>query len=253
MIGSDIENCSYVANSYDLNKATKGRQTLRVIVEGNIASGKSTLLHKLQQLPSIEVLLEPVDKWRNLSGGNIIGRMYEDAHRWGYLFQSYVLLTMMELHHKEVDCPMAMLERSVFSARYCFVENLHKSGVLDDMEYGCYCQWFDHILKKDPPHIDLIVYLRSSPEVCYERLQERGREEEKPVTLEYLKALHDRYEDWLGNSQHHYWHGNTPVLVVDADEDYHLNKTVFSEHCRAIMSKLGHKSKYSLKDIPCPH
>lgn len=30
---------------------------------------------------------------------------------------------------------------------------------------------------------------------------------------EYLKALHDRYEDWLGNSQHHYLHGNTPVLV----------------------------------------
>ena len=28
--------------------------------------------------------------------------MYEDAGRWGYLFQSYVLLTMMELHHKEV-------------------------------------------------------------------------------------------------------------------------------------------------------
>ena len=28
--------------------------------------------------------------------------MYEDAQRWGYLFQSYVLLTMMELHHKPV-------------------------------------------------------------------------------------------------------------------------------------------------------
>ena len=28
--------------------------------------------------------------------------MYDDAKRWGYLFQSYVLLTMMELHHKEV-------------------------------------------------------------------------------------------------------------------------------------------------------
>lgn len=27
------------------------------------------------------------------------------------------------------------------------------------------------------------VYLRSSPEVCYQRLQERGRKEEKPVTL----------------------------------------------------------------------
>lgn len=30
------------------------------------------------------------------------------------------------------------------------------SGVLDDMEYGCYCQWFDHVLKKDPPQVDLI-------------------------------------------------------------------------------------------------
>ena len=28
--------------------------------------------------------------------------MYEDAKRWGYLFQSYVLLTMMDLHHKQV-------------------------------------------------------------------------------------------------------------------------------------------------------
>ena len=27
------------------------------------------------------------------------------------------------------------------------------------------------------------VYLRTSPEVCYKRLQERGRKEEKPVTL----------------------------------------------------------------------
>ena len=30
---------------------------------------------------------------------------------------------------------------------------------------------------------------------------------------EYLQALHDRYEEWLGNEKHHSWHGNTPVLV----------------------------------------
>lgn len=30
------------------------------------------------------------------------GRMYEDPKRWGYLFQSHVLMSMMELHHKEV-------------------------------------------------------------------------------------------------------------------------------------------------------
>lgn len=24
------------------------------------------------------------------------------------------------------------------------------------MEYGCYTKWFDHIVQKDPPKIDLI-------------------------------------------------------------------------------------------------
>lgn len=27
--------------------------------------------------------------------------MYQDPKRWSYIFQSYVLLTMMELHHKK--------------------------------------------------------------------------------------------------------------------------------------------------------
>jgi len=154
MIGGD-----YIAreNSGKANvRGSRRGKKLRIAVEGNIASGKSTLLDKLSQLESVEVLIEPVDKWRNLGGGNVIGRMYEDANRWGYLFQSYVLLTMMELHHTEVSSPVMALERSVFSARYCFVENLHRSGIIDDMEYACYCQWFDHVTKQNPPQLDLI-------------------------------------------------------------------------------------------------
>ncbi|XP_064384171.1 thymidine kinase 2, mitochondrial-like [Halichondria panicea] len=219
------------------------KKQFKVAVEGNIASGKSTLLSKLQLMNSVEVLVEPVDKWQNLAGGNLIGRMYEDAERWGYLFQSYVLLTMMEVHHKTVNSPIMMLERSVYSARHCFVENLHNNGILNDMEFSCYCQWFDHLVQQNPPKLDLIVYLRSSPEVCYQRLQERGRKEEKPVTLEYLQSLHDRYEDWLGNEKHHCWHGNTPVLVIDANEDSRKNAHVFAKQCSSILEKLDYSQE----------
>ena len=31
-------------------------------------------------------------------------RMYHDPKRWSYLFQSYVLLTMMEVHNAQVVC-----------------------------------------------------------------------------------------------------------------------------------------------------
>lgn len=57
------------------------------------------------------------------------GRMYEDAPRWGFTFQSYVLLTMMEAHATPQEKPLLVLERSVYSARYCFIENLRKRFV----------------------------------------------------------------------------------------------------------------------------
>lgn len=47
--------------------------------------------------------------------------------------------------------------------------------------------------------LDLIIYLRTSPEVAYERMMDRGRKEEAGAPLEYLRLLHDAYEDWLIN------------------------------------------------------
>ena len=46
-----------------------------------------------------------------------------------------------------------MDEGIIISPYYLFVLS---SGILDDMEYGCYTKWFDHIVLKDPPKVDLI-------------------------------------------------------------------------------------------------
>ena len=69
---------------------------------------------------------EPVEKWQNVGDGNALGLFYEDPSRWSYLFQSYVLLTMLEVHKRKQNQPVTLMERSVYSAGYCFVENLHK-------------------------------------------------------------------------------------------------------------------------------
>ena len=39
---------------------------------------------------------------------------------------------------------------------------------------------------------------------------------------DYLKALNKCYEDWLGNEEHHSWHGNTPVLVCPSLQDMEI-------------------------------
>uniref|UniRef100_A0A493U1Y5 Thymidine kinase 2 n=1 Tax=Anas platyrhynchos platyrhynchos TaxID=8840 RepID=A0A493U1Y5_ANAPP len=69
-----------------------------ICIEGNIASGKTTCLDYFAQTTNIEVLTEPVNKWRNVRGHNILGLMYQDASRWGITLQTYIQLTMLEQH-----------------------------------------------------------------------------------------------------------------------------------------------------------
>lgn len=45
---------------------------ITVCVEGNIGSGKTTLLNQLGLLPDVEVFQEPVEKWRNVRGKNLL-------------------------------------------------------------------------------------------------------------------------------------------------------------------------------------
>lgn len=55
-------------------------------------------------------------------------------------------------------------------------------------------EWLDERLDLS---FDLLIYLKTSPEVAFSRMQNRGRHEEDSVPLEYLSNLHEAYEDWL--------------------------------------------------------
>lgn len=46
-----------------------------------------------------------------------------------------------------------------------------------------------------------LVYLRTDPEVAYERIKTRNRSEEKNVTFEYIKHLHELHDKWLNVNQ----------------------------------------------------
>ncbi|XP_034494665.1 thymidine kinase 2, mitochondrial isoform X3 [Ailuropoda melanoleuca] len=168
-----------------------------VCVEGNIASGKTTCLEFFSNTTDVEVLQEPVPRWRNVRGHNPLGLMYRDACRWGLTLQTYVQLTMLEHHTRPQTSPVRLMERSIHSARYIFVENLYRSGKMPEVDYVILSEWFDWIVRNIDVSVDLIVYLRTTPETCYQRLRLRCREEETVIPLEYLNAIHHLYEEWL--------------------------------------------------------
>ncbi|KAL8597675.1 hypothetical protein ACOMHN_012642 [Nucella lapillus] len=133
------------------------RSFRQVAVEGNIGCGKTTFLEHFRSHSGVEVLAEPVEKWKDVNGFNCFDLMYRDTLRWSLAFQSYVTLTMLENHEQEEkEGHVKMIERTIYSARYCFIENLHKKGLMSDMDHAVLNEWHDWIGSNANTGLDLI-------------------------------------------------------------------------------------------------
>jgi len=193
------------------------KRMFTVCIEGNIGSGKTTLINHFSHNEKVYILKEPIEKWRNVRGHDIFHLMYTQPYRWAFPFETYVQLTRVELHKKSLpnNKSVKMIERSLYSSRYCFTENFYQNKVITDEEYTILDEWFKSLASSPALKVDLIVYLRTLPETVFERIRKRGRAGEAEISLEYLKELHRLHDEWLlGKSISSC---PAPVLVVDAE------------------------------------
>lgn len=77
------------------------------------------------------------------------------------------------------------------------------------------------------------MYLRTSPEVLFERIKKRGRNEEQVIPLDYLKSLHNLHEDWLVHRSK--FDCRTPVLILNADASLEKMKCSYEENKKTIL------------------
>lgn len=223
-------------------------RNITVAVEGNIGSGKTTLLNHFRHHSEVEVLEEPVDKWKNVGGKNLLELFYTDCQRWSYLFESYAVLSLMKIHKKPHVTPVKMIERSVYSGYFCFEHNLCKSGMMSKAEHSVHNEWFNWITKQQQPHLDLIIYLKTSPETCMERTKARNRSEEKTIPMELLNALHERHEEWLIQRK---FPVPAPVMVVDGNRDLDEMITFYKKNDQYILGMKQWPQLHSLQQPVC--
>lgn len=210
------------------------------IVEGNIGAGKSTFLRMLTQYLNAQLIYEPHEKWQNVSGENILDLFYKDTRRWAYTFQSYAFITRileLESQSKKSDCQIQILERSVFSDRYCFAKNCYETGLMNSLEWKLYQEWFEWLVSNYSPKPSGFIYLQTDPEICHSRLLKRNRSEESGVPLNYLQLLHDKHESWLINKDGIAdYLKDIPVLIVSCNEEFENDLGVQKEHISKIIN-----------------
>ena len=80
---------------------------------------------------------------QNLNGENLLEKLYTDPQRWSFQFQSYIQLTRLQ----ELKAPMKegktvrLLERSIQSNKYCFLELAKDNKDLCNEESTVLEQW----------------------------------------------------------------------------------------------------------------
>jgi len=211
-------------------------RVFNVVVEGNIGSGKTTLLDYFRKYQQVCILPEPVELWRNCKGNNLLGLLYEDINEWAFSFQSYVMLTVAQQQTKPINSSIKLLERSIYSAKNVFIEKMARDGSISSFSSTVLDNMFEYLVGQENMHIDLILYLRSSPEVVYKRMMERNRNEEKSVPLEYLQAIHDAHENWLIHKT--VGHCPAPVLVLDANLEKHMINSEYDRIAPHVLEKI---------------
>ena len=178
-----------------------------ISIEGNIGSGKSTMVEYLKQNlkndPTVCFLQEPVDIWNTITdenGVNIIENYYKDQKKYAFQFQMMAYISRISLLREALkkNYKLIITERSIFTDANVFAKMLYDEGKIGETEYKIYKLWFDEFIK-DIPKISL-VYVKTDPEICNRRVLIRNRVGEN-IPFDYLKECHNYHEKWINDNK----------------------------------------------------
>jgi deoxyadenosine/deoxycytidine kinase len=148
---------------------------MKIVIDGNIGSGKTTQLDLLSS-ENFQVVKEPIEKWP-------LDLFYSDPERWGFLFQLIILQTLTCLPTDD----MVIYERCPLSSKEIFWKSL-KKHYLEDKTY-------QEEFEKRAWYPDVYIYIDTPAKTCYNNIQSRYQAGDQGVSLEYLQTLEVRYKE----------------------------------------------------------
>jgi len=193
-------------------------KTIIISVDGNIGSGKSTLIKKLINSNKNYVLVsEPINEWFSVKGDNgknVLQTFYDDKQRYAYFFQQFAYITRVEilvrtikdverewkyLYNRLMRIPIIVItERSTLTDKNVFAKMLYADKCITSIEINAYHYWSEKLNEiLNNYEIKNVIYVRNDPKVSLDRIKKRGRIEEKDISFEYLKNVYDYHEMWL--------------------------------------------------------
>lgn len=176
-----------------------------IAVAGNIGAGKSSLTGLLSKHFKWQAFYESVDD------NPYLADFYEDMLRWSFNLQIYFLSSRFRHQKEMLEQKISLIQdRTIYEDVEIFAKNLHEMNLMSDRDFNNYEALFremSHYLR--PP--DLLIYLRAQVPTLVRQIQQRGRDYENTIRIDYLERLNRLYEDWIDRYLHE-------KLIIDTDD-----------------------------------
>lgn len=182
-------------------------------IAGLIGAGKSTLATALGKHLKMPVYYEPVDD------NSYLADFYQDPGRYGFQMQIYLLNRRFQQHQEIIWRGQGGVQDRTIYEDAIFAKTLMQQNMIDQRDYETYLQLFKH-MSHFMCRPNLIIYLDLTPEKSLERIKMRARDVEAGVPLDYLKLLHQGYEDFIEDISR-----SIPVIRVPW-ENFHTTEDV---------------------------
>lgn len=206
-------------------------------IEGNIGSGKSTVINTLKQYyeknNKVYFLEEPVSEWieiKDSSGKNIIENFYKNQEHYSFSFQMMAYISRLAMlkraikHCKEKEIKLIICERSLHTDKNVFCKMLYDTKKIEDINFQIYNKWFDEFISEIP--LNYYIYIKTLPNIANERVQKRNRKGEN-ISIEYLEMCSSYHDNWLIKN------GTNNCIVLDGNQ---VHEVIF-EKTNEIINK----------------
>lgn len=176
-----------------------------IAVAGNIGAGKSSLTGLLAQHFNWEAFYESVDD------NPYLADFYEDMLRWSFNLQIYFLSSRFRHQKDMLQKEISLIQdRTIYEDVEIFAKNLHQMSLMSDRDFNNYETLFHEMsYYLRPP--DLLIYLRAQVPTLVRQIQQRGREYENSIRIDYLERLNNLYEEWITRYPYE-------KLIIDTDD-----------------------------------
>ena len=198
----------HIVDDADYN--TDHNRVTILCLEGNIGSGKSTLVNALRE-NNVYAIREPVEKFQTVPGTKTkpLQMYYSDPCKIATVFQCYAQSTLTQTTFEETkflenECrknntnAVIVFERMVENNMETF-GRITRKYMSEDQYNMLNC--VSKALMTMSPKPDAMIYLDIDPEECSRRIKKRNRSCETDIPVDYLREFKELADSYIESKQ----------------------------------------------------